>query len=181
MYTLFFSVGKAVINRIVGHWKGGDITLKAIPTTKPIFFPSSFSWWLRGFPWKLPVAGSIPWNSQRYMESIESSSNAEPVSSANRSGGEGWYNVRKLHRKDLRAIFQQKMYLYFGFAWIFFFDIRLSRALTLWKPWSCTGRKAWRCKHCWTVWPTASAKILATHGLLGALPSCFCRRWRSWR
>jgi len=44
MYTLFFSVGKAVINRIVGHWKGGDITLKAIPTTKPIFFPSSFSW-----------------------------------------------------------------------------------------------------------------------------------------
>ena len=118
-----------MINRIVGHWKGGGITLEAIPTTKPIFFPSSFSWWLRGFPWKLPVAGSIPWNSQRYMESIESSSNAEPVSSANRSGGEGWYNVRKLHRKDLGAIFQQKIYLYFGFAWIFFFDIRLSRAL----------------------------------------------------
>ena len=68
-----------MINRIVGHWKGFGVS--------PLKLSPSAGDEDRGFPWNLPVVGSIPWNSQRYMESIESSSNAEPVSSANRSSG----------------------------------------------------------------------------------------------
>ena len=48
------------------------------------------------------------------MESIESSSNAEPVSSVNRSGGKAGISnvsVRKLHRKALRASFNRRCIL----------------------------------------------------------------------
>ena len=39
MYThfLLLDILKAVINRIVGHWKGGGITLKLSPLQNQIF------------------------------------------------------------------------------------------------------------------------------------------------